>query len=187
MLSGNERRPFYRILFPGKDSDRGMAARVPDVNETRLNDNFKIISDEFKKIWDFIKNGFSTKSMAVDGELDVSGDTTVDGNLSATGNASVSGDMTAATFNGFLGIERTTIANGSMDIIGMPNSSSAFLLASGIRDGSKFISSVRANSAGDVSHIEFGTPPDATFAASTNRLTIANNSNGEMQIIVLRF
>ena len=98
----------------------------------------------------------------------------------------VNDDLSATTFNSFLKIERTTIANGSTGSINMPNSTSAFLLVSGIRDASKFIASVRANSAGDVSHVEFGTP-GATFSVSTNTLTIANNSNGEMQILIFRF
>lgn len=98
----------------------------------------------------------------------------------------VSGNLTASTINTFLKIERTTIANGASGSINIPNSSSAFLLVSGIRDASKFIASVRANSAGDVSHVEFGTP-GATFSVSTNTLTIANSSNGEMQILIFRF
>lgn len=98
----------------------------------------------------------------------------------------VTDNVTASTFNSFLKIERTTIANGASGSINIPNSSSAFLLVSGIRDGSKFMSSVRANSGGDVSHVEFGTP-GATFSVSTNTLTIANSSNGEMQILILRF
>ena len=84
MLIGNERKAFYRIFLPktGKST-------AEDVNETRLNDNFKTVGDEFRKLWDFIKNGFSTKSMTVDGDLDVTGNAssnnmTVDGVLTVT-------------------------------------------------------------------------------------------------------
>ena len=83
MANENERRAFYHVLFPRKDENKGMTARAPDVNETRLNLNFKIISDEFKKLWDFIKNGFKTKSLTVDGDASIGGDASVDGQLSA--------------------------------------------------------------------------------------------------------
>ena len=114
MLNGNERRPFYRILFPGKDKESGLTARVPDVNETRLNGNFKIVSDEFRRIWDFIKNGFTTKTATVEGDasvggdLDVSGDASVGGSISVTGNAAVTGDVTAddVTVNGVLDVTK---------------------------------------------------------------------------------
>lgn len=89
MINGNERRAFYHILFPNRDKEGGMAARVPDVNETRLNDNFKIIGDEFRKIWEFIKNGFSTK------DITASGDVSIGGGLDVTGDASVGGDLSA--------------------------------------------------------------------------------------------
>ncbi len=83
MANENERRAFYHILFPRKDENKGMTDRVPDANETRLNLNFKIISDELKKLWDFIKNGFKTKSLTVDGDASIGGDAAVDGQLSA--------------------------------------------------------------------------------------------------------
>ena len=120
------------------------------------------------------------------GRLSRDGDLNIAGEIDAAGNISSNGDISASTFNSFLKIERTTIANGSTGSINMPNSSSAFLLVSGIRDASKFIASVRANSAGDVSHVEFGTP-GATFSVSTNTLSITNSSNGEMQILIFRF
>ena len=97
MINGNERRAFYHILFPNRGKEGGMAARVPDVNETRLNDNFKIIGDEFRKIWEFIKNGFSTKGITASGDvsigggLDVTGDASVGGDLSATGDITSNG------------------------------------------------------------------------------------------------
>ncbi len=83
MLNGNEMKAFYRIFFPKRPGESGLAARVPDVNETRLNDNFKTIGDEFRKIWEFIKNGFKTKSLTVDGDASIGGDASVGGQLSA--------------------------------------------------------------------------------------------------------
>jgi hypothetical protein len=84
MLNGNEMKAFYRIFFPKRPDEGGLAARVPDVNETRLNDNFKTIGDEFRKIWEFIKNGFKTKSLTVDGDASIGGDASVGGVLDVT-------------------------------------------------------------------------------------------------------
>ena len=56
MINGNEMKAFYRIFFPKRPDEGGLAARLPDANETRLNDNFKTIGDEFRKIWEFIKS-----------------------------------------------------------------------------------------------------------------------------------
>lgn len=100
--------------------------------------------------------------------------------------ATFKGNVNAVTLNGILGIEFTTIDNGASGSITVPNSTSAFLLSSGIRDGSKFISALRCNSGGDVSHVEFGSP-GGTFAVSTNTFTITNSSNGVMNILILRF
>lgn len=52
----NEMKAFYRIFFPRQNDEGKLTARVPDVNETRLNENFKIILDEFRKVWNVIKN-----------------------------------------------------------------------------------------------------------------------------------
>ena len=119
MLNGNEMKAFYRIFFPKRPDEGGLSARVPDVNETRLNDNFKIIGDEFRKIWEFIKNGFKTKSLTVDGDasvggdLDVSGDASVGGSMSITGNAAITGDISAddVTVNGVLDIIKRRCEN----------------------------------------------------------------------------
>ena len=90
------------------------------------------------------------------------------------------------TLNGILGVDYTTIANGSSGSITIPNSTSAFLLVTGIQTAGKYIVSVRCNSSGTVSHAEFGSP-GATFSVSTNTLTIANSSGGAIQILILRF
>ena len=95
-------------------------------------------------------------------------------------------NLNTDTLNGILGIEYTTIANGSSGSITIASSTSAFLLVSGIQATSKFIVSVRCNSSGTVSHAEFGSP-GATFSVSANTLTIANSSGGELQILILRF
>lgn len=104
MLNGNEMKAFYRIFFPKRPGEGGLAARVPDVNETRLNDNFKTIGDEFRKIWEFIKNGFKTKSLTVDGDASVGGqlsagsaalgDTNVNGTLDVDGSATFDNGVT---------------------------------------------------------------------------------------------
>lgn len=104
MLNGNEMKAFYRIFFPKRPDEGGLTARVPDVNETRLNDNFKTIGDEFRKIWEFIKNGFKTKSLTVDGDASVGGqlsagsatlgDTNVSGTLDVDGSATFDSGVT---------------------------------------------------------------------------------------------
>lgn len=104
MLNGNEMKAFYRIFFPKRPGEGGLSARVPDANETRLNDNFKTIGDEFRKIWEFIKNGFKTKSLTVDGDASVGGqlsagsaalgDTNVNGALDVDGSATFDGGVT---------------------------------------------------------------------------------------------
>jgi hypothetical protein len=104
MINGNEMKAFYRIMFPKRDGEGGLTARVPDVNETRLNDNFKTIGDEFRKIWEFIKNGFKTKSLTVDGDASVGGqlsagsadlgDTNVNGALDVDGSATFDSGVT---------------------------------------------------------------------------------------------
>ena len=106
MLNGNEMKAFYRIFFPKRPGEGGLAARVPDVNETRLNDNFKTISDEFRKILEFIKNGFKTKSLTVDDDASIGGDASVGGQLSAgsaaLGDTNVTGTLDvdgSATFD----------------------------------------------------------------------------------------
>lgn len=83
MLNGNDMKAFYRIMFPKRDGDGGLTARVPDVNETRLNDNFRTVLDEFRKLWDYIKNGFKTKTLEVEGNATIGGNASVDGQLSA--------------------------------------------------------------------------------------------------------
>lgn len=95
MANENERRAFYHVLFPRKDENKGMTARVPDVNETRLNLNFKVIGDEFSKLWDFIKNGFSTKDITASGDVSIGGGLDVSGNASVGGALSVLGDITS--------------------------------------------------------------------------------------------
>lgn len=85
MLNGNEMKAFYRIMFPKRDGDGGLTARVPDVNETRLNDNFKTVLDEFRKLWDYIKNGFKTKTLEAEGNATIGGDADIDGNATVGG------------------------------------------------------------------------------------------------------
>ena len=51
MIEGNERRPFYRIILQGNGSGNGQNSRVLCVNESRLNENFKIIDDELRRLW----------------------------------------------------------------------------------------------------------------------------------------
>lgn len=112
MLNGNEMKAFYRIFFPKRPGEGGLSARVPDVNETRLNDNFKTIGDEFRKIWEFIKNGFKTKSLTVDGDASIGGDASVGGQLSA-GSASVDGQLSAGS-----AVLGDTNVTGTLDVDG---------------------------------------------------------------------
>lgn len=105
MLNGNEMKAFYRIFFPKRPDEGGLAARVPDVNETRLNDNFKTIGDEFRKIWGFIKNGFKTKSLTVDGDASVGGQ--ISAGSATLGDTNVNGALDvdgSATFDGVLDV-----------------------------------------------------------------------------------
>lgn len=95
MMNDNERHAFYHILFPRKDENKGLTARVPDVNETRLNDNFRIVGDEFRKLWQFIKSGFKTKTATVEGDASVGGDLAVTGDASVGGALSALGDITS--------------------------------------------------------------------------------------------
>ena len=95
MLNGNEMKAFYRIMFPKRDGDGGLTARVPDVNETRLNDNFRTVLDEFRKLWDYIKNGFKTKTIEVEGNATIGGDANIAGDANITGDANVSGNVAA--------------------------------------------------------------------------------------------
>lgn len=137
MMNENERHAFYHILFPRKDENKGMTARVPDVNETRLNDNFRIVGDEFRKLWQFIKGGFKTKTATVEGDasvggdLDITGDASVGGALSAIGDITSNGksvvlkkkdDSTSATYtitsNNYLAIPYPTGLNGN-NVIGI--------------------------------------------------------------------
>lgn len=117
MANENERRAFYHVLFPRKDENKGMTARVPDVNETRLNLNFKVIGDEFSKLWDFIKNGFSTKDITASGDASIGGGLDVSGNASIGGNANISGDVSAddATFHDLTATGNTSVENATVN------------------------------------------------------------------------
>lgn len=92
--------------------------------------------------------------------------------------------------NGFLNPERTTIANGATRNIQFANSSSAYLLMTGVNAKCFVLCAVRASSSGTISHgetiIGSGTI-GATFSTSTNTLSITNSSGNELQILILRF
>ena len=51
MIEGNERRPFYPIILQGNGIGNSQNSRVLYVNEARLNENFKIIDDELRRLW----------------------------------------------------------------------------------------------------------------------------------------
>ena len=86
-----------------------------------------------------------TGAATLSSTLGVTGNTTIGGTLNVNGDVTTN-VLNTTSLNGILKVEYTTIANGSSGSITIPNSTSAFLLVSGIRDGSKFISSVRCNS-----------------------------------------
>lgn len=92
--------------------------------------------------------------------------------------------------NGFLNPDRTTIANGATGNIQFANSSSAYLLMTGVNVNCFILCAVRSNSSGRIYHEETiigsGTI-GATFSTSTNTLSIANSSGNELQILILRF
>lgn len=77
MINGNEMKAFYRIFIPRKKDDSEHSVGAQEVNETRLNDNFRTVLDELRKLWDYIKNGFKTKSIEVEGDATVGGVLTV--------------------------------------------------------------------------------------------------------------
>ena len=92
--------------------------------------------------------------------------------------------------NGFLNPDRTTIANGATRDIQLANSSSAYMLMTGVNANCFVLCAARANSSGTIYHgetiIGSGTI-GATFATSANTLSITNNSGNELQILILRF
>lgn len=90
MINGNERKAFYHIFLP-KTGNNG----VENVNETRLNDNFKTVGDEFRKLWAYIKNGFKTKALEVEEDATIGGDANIAGNANINGEASVDGNVAA--------------------------------------------------------------------------------------------
>lgn len=91
MLNGNEMKAFYRIFIPRKKDDSEHSVGAQDVNETRLNDNFKTVLDEFRKLWDYIKNGFKTKTLEVEGDASIGGDANITGDANVSGNVTVGG------------------------------------------------------------------------------------------------
>lgn len=95
MINGNEMKAFYRIFIPRKKDDSEHSVGAQEVNETRLNDNFRTVLDEFRKLWDYIKNGFKTKTLEVEGNATIGGDANIAGNANINGEASVDGNVAA--------------------------------------------------------------------------------------------
>lgn len=92
--------------------------------------------------------------------------------------------------NGFLNPNRTTIANGATGNIQFSNSSSAYLLVTGVGSSCYFIVSVRCNSGGAITHYEMNIGSGsmgASITTASNTLSITNSSGYELQMLILRF
>lgn len=207
MINGNEMKAFYRIFIPRKKDDSEHSVGAQEVNETRLNDNFRTVLDEFRKLWDYIKNGFKTKTLEVEGNATIGGDANIAGNANINGEASVDGNVAAdlviaraidvaeyaqvgtdiifgGTINS-IGIEQVNILANSSKTFALANSTANLFILSGSTDNLRTMIIVYTTAAGVTSYTMDPAASSITVTTGTNSITIA--SAGYVRVVHFTF